>query len=385
MRHSDFNNRQSLSVKAVLVLAMLLGGAAARAADDELGKVGDPIHLKVHHPCCYAAVWSGYVLRGKEFWKKYLPAGSTVEFEYGLQGAITVNQLLAGKAMIGYMGDLPAFTATTKPEIADLRIVGVTVLSRDQCAVMLVRRDAPAFKNPKEAIQWMNGKQIATPKGSCTDHFVQHAFGLEKVKPAAYLNQNIEVISSGFRSGRLDAAAIWEPNAANMVQEGLARRVFSGSAFGHEEGAFIAMRAELVKQRPDVVKAWLNAELDAQLFMAEPKNAMEVVRMVSPHVTGFSEKGLWMALFGSYSDDMGTGGGKNRGELPFTFEPKVMSVIDKGVTWLHENKVINVAKLRPDAVMPGFAADVLKERKLKTPIGVLNALPDTAYTGKSGK
>ena len=383
MTHADFNKYQSLTVKAVLALAMLLGGFVARAADDDLGKVGAPIHLKVHHPCCYAAVWSGYVLRGKEFWKKYLPAGSTVEFEYGLQGAITVNQLLAGKAMIGYMGDLPAFTATTKGEIADLRIVGVTVLSRDQCSVMLVRKDAPAFKNSKEAIQWMNGKQVATPKGSCTDHFVQHVFGLEKVKPAAYLNQNIEVISSGFRSGRLDAAAIWEPNAANMVQEGLARRVSSGNGFGHEEGAFIAMRAELVKQRPDIVKGWLNAELDAQLFIADPKNAMEVVRMVSPHVTGFSEKGLWMALFGSYPDDIG--GGKNRGELPFTFEPKVMSVIDKGVAWLQENKGSNVAMLRPDAVMPEFAAEVLRERKLKTPIGVLNALPDSAYTGKAGK
>ena len=46
-------------------------------------------------------------------------------------------------------------------------------------------------------------------------------FEKENIKPAQYLNQNIEVITSGFRAGKLDAAAIWEPTASRLVEEGL--------------------------------------------------------------------------------------------------------------------------------------------------------------------
>jgi hypothetical protein len=31
------------------------------------------------------------------------------------------------------------------------------------------------------------------------------------IQPSAYLNQNIEVITSNFRAGKLDAAVMWEP------------------------------------------------------------------------------------------------------------------------------------------------------------------------------
>ena len=38
------------------------------------------------------------------------------------------------------------------------------------------------------------------------------------VKPAEYLNENIEVITTNLRAGNLDAAAIWEPNVAHVGQ-----------------------------------------------------------------------------------------------------------------------------------------------------------------------
>ena len=80
-------------------------------------------------------------------------------------------------------------------------------------------------------------------------------------------------------AGKLDAAVIWEPTASKLVQEGLARRVITGVTPQENDGGFLAMRADLIKQRPDVVKAWLNAELDAQLFFTDPKNSQEIIRM----------------------------------------------------------------------------------------------------------
>ncbi len=92
---------------------------------------------------------------------------------------------------------------------------------------------------------------------------------------------------------------IWEPTASRLVLDGLARRIASGASVDENDGGFLAMRADLIKQRPDVVKAWLEAELDAQLFLADQKNANEIIRMAKEQTTGFSDRALWYSLYGT--------------------------------------------------------------------------------------
>ena len=210
--------------------------------------------------------------------------------------------MLAGKQHIGYMGDMPAIVSTTKKEVADIRLVAVVGMGWDQCNAFLVRTDAPKFANDQEAIKWLDGKTVAVPKGSCTDRFAQAVFKRAGIQPTEYLNQNIEVITCNFRAGKLDAAVMWEPTTSRLVQEGLARKVASGASGQENDGGFLAMRADLIKQRPDVVKAWLKAELDAQLFLADPKNATEVIKMAKEQTTGFSERALWISLYGTYPE-----------------------------------------------------------------------------------
>jgi len=313
-------------------------------------------------------------MRGKEMWKKHLPAGSTVEFQIGLQGAVIVNQMLAGKQQIGYMGDMPAIVSTTKQEVADVRIVANLGLGKDNCNIFLTRPDAPQFKDAKEALAWLDGKQVAVPKGSCTDRYAQTVFRKGNIKPAAYLNQNIEVITSNFKAGKIDAAVIWEPTASKLVDEGLARRVASGVSVDEIDGGFLNMRNDLIQQRPDIVKAWLRAELDAQLFIADPKNAGELVKLVAAQTTGFSDKVLFRAYYGQYP--AAQGGTEVRNSLEFTITPAARELIDRATTFLYSNKSINVATLRPEAVMPQFADEVLKERNLTAPIGQVRALPE---------
>lgn len=371
------------AARRTLLASLLVLGAAngsATAGELEYGKIGQPVHLVVGYQPYYTQAWSGVVMRGKKMYEKYLPAGSTVEFSVGLQGAVIVNAMLAGKQHIGYVGDMPGIVAVTKQQVADIRIVASLGTGTDQCNIFLARADAPKFANQKEAIRWLGGKQVAVPKGSCTDRFAQAVFKHENVKPAAYLNQNIEVITSGFRAGKLDAAVIWEPTASRLVQEGLAKRIASGTAVNEQDGGFLTMRYDLIHQRPDVAKAWLNAELDAQLFLANPKNALEIAQMAKAQTTGFSEKMLWASLFGRHADEVG--GTPVRLVLTYTITPEVNTFIDNATTFLHSIKSINVSKLRPTAVMPELAAAVLKERGLQTPIATVNALPDSAYLGK---
>jgi NitT/TauT family transport system substrate-binding protein len=361
--------------------AAFVGGAlmstSASAADIDFGKPGAPVKLVVGYQPYYTQSWSGVVMRGKKFYEKYLPKGSEVEFQVGLQGAIIVNNMLAGKQHIGYMGDMPSIVSTTKQEVADIRIVGTLGLGYDQCNIFLVRNDAPKFAKPEDFLKWLNGKQVAVPKGSCTDRYAQAVYKKYKVEPAAYLNQNIEVITSNFRAGKIDAAVIWEPTASRLVLEGLARRAASGVTPQENDGGFLAMRFDLIKQRPDIVKAWMNAELDAQLFLADPKNAPEVIKLAMEQTTGFTDKVLWYSLYGSYGPEQD--GSKVRNTLHYAITPQATELITRATTFLHSIKSINVPKLRPEAVMPEFAEAVLKERKLKAPIGEVTAQPDSAF------
>ncbi|WP_430433536.1 ABC transporter substrate-binding protein [Methyloversatilis sp.] len=376
----NLRNRVCRMVLTLLAAAACaLTGGVAQAGDINFGKVGEPVKLVVGYQPYYTESWSGVVMRGKKFYEKYLPKGSKVNFAVGLQGAVVVNAMLAGKQHIGYVGDMPGIVSTTKQQVADIRIVAALGLGKDQCNIFLARKDAPNFASSKEALKWLNGKNVAVPKGSCTDRFAQETFKKESITPGAYLNQNIEVITSGFRAGKLDAAVVWEPTASRLVQEGLAKRVASGTTVDESDGGFLTMREDLIRTRPDVVKAWLNAELDAQLFLADPANAQEIARMAMEQTTGFTERALWSSMFLRYPDS--AGGVDQRLLLPFTITPEVQALITDATAFLFAIKSINVDKLRPEAVMPEFTQAVLKERGLTSPIGAVKALPESAYKG----
>jgi NitT/TauT family transport system substrate-binding protein len=365
----------SLALVATLVAGMNLANATA---SKDYGKPGDAIELVIGYQPYYTESWSGVIMREKRFYEKYLPKGSTVSFQIGLQGAIIVNGMLAGKVDVGYVGDMPGIVSTSHPEVRDVRIVSVLGIGFDQCNIFLTRTDAPQFKDSAEALKWLDGKTVAVPKGSCTDRFAQAVFKEKQIKPSEYLNQSIEVITSGFRAKKLDAAVIWEPTASRLVQENLARKVATGASVNERDGGFLVMPQALIEQRPDVVKAWLEAELDAELYFGDSKNAMDIAKMAAAQTTGFPEKALWASAFGQSAKS--EGGTDTRITLAYGFTPEALELIQKASKFLVEIKSIQ-SEVRPEAVMMQFTADILKARGLKAPVGVVKALPDSAYTG----
>jgi sulfonate transport system substrate-binding protein len=365
------------------VLAVIGGvwTGPGKAADLDYGKPGTPVSLVVGYQPYYTEAWSGAVINGLSLWRKYLPAGSTVQFRAGLQGAIIVNQMLAGKASIGYLGDMPAIVGATKRNVADLRIVAAIGLGHDQCNMFLVRPDAPSFSTTQDAVRWLNGRVVAAPKGSCSDRFARAVFAKSSVTPSEYLNQSIEVITSGFRAGKLDGAVVWEPTASRLMTEGLVRRVASGSNFDEPDGAFVDMRNDLIRQRPDVVEGWLRAELDAERYLADPAHAADVVRMLKAQTTGFSEKELWQSLYGAYS--AAQGGSAQRLVLPFAFTDVVNGLLSKDTSFLYSVKGINTPTLPADAVQPQFVTAVLKQQGVSAPVGEVKGQPASAFASSS--
>jgi len=374
----DWQRIATLIAHLILVAALFAPGPVRAAAEKDYGKQGEPIELGIGYQPYYTQAWSGVIMRDKKFYEKYLPKGSSVSFQVGLQGAIIVNGMLAGKVDIGYLGDMPAIVSTSHADVRDLRIVSVLGLGYDQCNAFLVRTDAPEFKSSDEAIKWLNGKTVAVPKGSCTDRFAQAVFKRFNIAPSEYLNQSIEVITSGFRAKKLDAAVMWEPTTSRLELDKLARKVATGASVNERDGGFMSMPQALIAQRPDIVKAWLQAELDAEEYFADPKNAMEIAGMAASQTTGFPQKALWQSAFGS--SPKATGGTDIRITLAYGFTPDATELIQKASKFLVEIKSIN-AEIRPDAVMPQFTAEILKARGLTAPVGEVKAQPDSAYTG----
>jgi len=362
-------------------VSMLAVGAIQPAmAEVGFGKPGEAIDLVVGYQPYYTESWSGVVINGQQSWKKYLPAGSDVKFEIGLQGSVIVGKMLGEKNHLGYMGDMPAIVSTTKQDKVDIRMIAVLGTSRQQCNVFLVKNDAPEFANGMEAVKWMDGKLVAAPHGACTDRFARWAFEQAGVTPAKYLNMNIEVITSSFKNNKLDAAVIWEPTASKIQLSGLARRAASGESFDGVEGGdagFLAMLYEIIRDRPDVHRGWLEAELDAQLFMKDLGNATAISQMADDQTEGMDRRVLWASLYGK--NPASIGGGEEKLTLRFVFDDTARQLVSAATKFLHGRKVVPSATLRPEAMMDQVAQEVLDSRGLSAPIGFVGEQPDSAY------
>jgi NitT/TauT family transport system substrate-binding protein len=365
--------QRALLVAALLVAPACISAGGTTGSGSISGAPGRPINLSIGYQPYYTQAWSGVAMRGKEFWRKYLPKGSTVTFQVGLQGAVIVNQLVAGKQQIGYMGDMPSLVATSKRGTRDLRIVATLGIARDQCNIVLAKKKAPDFASPEDAIKWMAGKTVATPTGSCTDRFTQSVFKEFSVKPSAYLNQSIEVISSNFQNDRIDGATVWEPVASRLVNQGLAKRVATGAAFDENDAGFLVMSKELIDKRPDVVDAYLKAELEAQQWVANPANAMELARMAVNQTEGYTVEDMWDAMFEQTGD-----GNDVSNRMPFIVDDQVQALIKNSWAFLNQVKVIPEPQPIEGIVQDDIAKKVLADTGAKFPIEV-KALPKSDF------
>lgn len=322
--------------------------------------------------------WSGMVIEESGIWKKYFPPGSELTFSHPIQGGIVTNELIASKTMIGHNGDAPGTIATFKRDQADIRVIGLTGYSPDgyHCYQIFVRPDAPEFKNSKEALQWLNGKTTAVPKGSCADRFFQDVLQREGVKPSEILNQPIGVITTNIRAKKLDGGCTWEPNGAaisTLVGEGLARIVATGHAWGEADSGGIVARKDFMDQNPEYVKAWLKSDIEAQLWYNDPKNHAEVLRIAQKFVKGFSHKALWFSMAGLIPEPYY--GGAIRDEKPFVFNDNVLKLWNTVVKYLHKEKIVPAGERLPGAIDDSLAREVMKEMKVSSPLVRVKAVP----------
>jgi len=318
------------------------------------------------------------VIKQRELWKKYLPAGSKVNFEAHLTGPPMVNAMLANKMQVGTMGDMPSFVATTKRQQGDIRLAAATMISNGQnCNLLVVRKDAPDFKNTQEALQWMNNKEVAVHRGTCANRFMESVFKQNSIKPKRLQYMTIEVIASSFEAGKLDAAAMWEPHARKVVEQGFAKYVGTGAPFNEMDANFILMRQDFIEKHFDAAKGWLKAEIEALQIMA--KDPMGVAEMVNRETQGYTPKILWKALYERHPDAVGGDDVVYIGEM--VFSPRVLEIMKKGYQFLHSIKVIDSGEIPADAYNDAPLKAAMAEMGVSAPICEIKGLSASAFQG----
>jgi NitT/TauT family transport system substrate-binding protein len=346
----------------------------ALAPAHSIGQGAAPVHLVIGYQPYYSGAWSALVVKEQELWKKYLPPGSTVDWEVGLQGSIITNNMLAGKYQMGYVGDMPGIVATTKRNVADLRILSVTSFNNQQCDLFVVRPDAPQFKTAQEAVKWMDGKRVAVPKGSCTDRFAQAVFARENVKPAQYLNQSIEVIATNLRAGNLDAAVIWDPNVAHVgeiVGNKSARLVSTGADWNEHDSGVIIVSKDFLDSNPRAVIGMLKADIEAQQFILSnyPKNACALASYAVSDTTGFTQREMWFALYGRLPvGDAVAQARAVRFGAHLVFDRQVRAFFAAASNFLQQANIIN-EPMPADAIVDAPLREAMRELKVRAPLG----------------
>jgi len=349
--------------------ALFLTAALALVLSMNIPRVAEAATFSVGYIPYDGMSYSCIVNQELGLWKKYLPKGTELQFEGFITGPTLFNTLLAGKNQIGYVGAMPAVIACSKPEMARIKMVGTSLVCEGtNSSIMLVRKDAPAFKNYEELARWLDGKVIAAPRGSGTDLFMRKFFAKYNVKPKDYLNQNIEAIATNFRSDKLDAAGCWEPTVSRIatdVGEGIARIAAAGQAIPVPDVGTIIMRADFLEKHPEIAKAYLKSELEAQRYLLDPANQKHVTEMLSKHAKGISLRVLWYTIYGKVPADHPD---PVRRWQDFYITDRVRDYMVNNVTpFLHEEKVINIATLPEGTIDDSIARQVFKESGMNKP------------------
>lgn len=351
--------------------------AAFIAAVASTSNAQDKVLVRIGYQPWWAGGITADVIRalGPEVWKKYLPAHAQVEFQASPQGPVIINNMLAGKVEIGYMGDMPAVVSTTKQAIADIRMVAVTSFSPGQmCHLLMVRQDAPAFKSPAEAIQWLDGKIVAAPKGGCTDLFFRTVMKERSIQPKEYQHQGVEAIITNFRAKKIDAAVIPDIPRARLEAENVARVVATGHQFNLPDAGVLVMRKDFIDKHQDIAKGWLKMELHAQRqYMLEPKNWDRVAAIGAEQNPGYSKQQVWLSQFARIPEAQG--GAAVKQSFPFVLDAQVKDKMVNAYRFLHEIKVIDVDKPRDGAMDDSLARQVVADEKVKLPLGEIVGRP----------
>ena len=212
------------------------------------------------------------VLKAKEFHKKYLP-NVEVEWFYGLYSVHLINNWIAGKLEIAYLGDMPAIMLQSKQ--GDTKWVCPAVSAGGKVAAIYVPKDSSA-----QGIKDLDGKAVAVGIGSVLHRILDHVMETECIT-FKLLNQAPEVAMGNLEAGKIDAWCPWPPYISLARRKGVGRVLLPDTTKYEPEVNSVwplVVSESFAQAHPLIVEGLVRADMDLHRFMEEhPDEAAEIV------------------------------------------------------------------------------------------------------------
>lgn len=274
--------------KPLVALLAALTASVTACSLDSAGGSDDVVNVVIGYQSkTINTVTAGTLLRAKGFLEQRLADVTTetgTKYNVAWQdydtGAPITAQMVAEKIDIGSMGDYPMLingSKTQSLERARTEIVSVTGYHpKGALNMVVVDPDSPAQRLPDLA-----GKKVSASVGSAGHGTLVRALeraGLDPKTGVEVLNQQPQVGASALESGQVQGLSQFVAWPGLLVFQDKARLLYDGAELDYPTLHGVVVRQDYSAQHPEVLDAFLQAQLDATEFLnTEPLEAARIV------------------------------------------------------------------------------------------------------------
>jgi NitT/TauT family transport system substrate-binding protein len=196
-------------------------------------------------------------------------------------GAPITAQMLAEKIDIGSMGDYPMLINGSKTQanpLARTEMVSVTGYNpRGALNMVVVAPDSPA-----SALADLAGAKVSASVGSAGHGTLVRALARAGVGGVEVLNQQPQIGASALESGQVQGLSQFVAWPGLLVYQGKAKLLYDGAELNLPTLHGVVVRRSYASAHPEVLAAFLQAQLDATDFLNEkPLEAARIVAQAS--------------------------------------------------------------------------------------------------------
>ncbi|WP_156688186.1 ABC transporter substrate-binding protein [Mycobacterium sp. Marseille-P9652] len=196
-------------------------------------------------------------------------------------GAPITAQMLAEKIDIGSMGDYPMLINGSKTQanpLARTEMVSVTGYNpRGALNMVVVKPDSPA-----SGLADLAGSKVSASVGSAGHGTLVRALAKAGITGVEVLNQQPQVGASALESGQVQGLSQFVAWPGLLVYQGKAKLLYDGAELNIPTLHGVVVRRAYAKSHPEVLAAFLQAQLDATDFLnSKPLEAARVVAQAS--------------------------------------------------------------------------------------------------------
>ncbi|WP_280401793.1 ABC transporter substrate-binding protein [Nocardia carnea] len=271
-----------------LAAVLAAGALALTGCSLEDAAIGDTVRVVIGYQSkTINTVTAGTLLRAQGYLEQRLArltdgGGPAYEVEWQDYdtGAPITAQMVAEKIDIGSMGDYPLLingSRTQGSERSRTEFISVTGYNpKGALNMVVVPPDSPATELPDLA-----GQKISASVGSAGHGTLVQALtraGIDPVTGVEVVNQQPQVGASALESGQVSALSQFVAWPGLLVFQDKARLLYDGAELNVPTFHGVVARADYTARHPEVVDAFLQAQLDATEFLwRDPLAAARIV------------------------------------------------------------------------------------------------------------